>query len=148
MIQNCVKICEMFFPLNRTKQQTAHRSSFAAAGCFPFQRAHTDRGFWECQTGSYHRWFLQTQLGWWNFPVRQVQKETFHYVLMSRSLTFDTVYRCCSYFGLFMCGHPKEGHEDHSVNGALYVGDLRRGRQHGKVEATRGVTQVWIQAPL
>lgn len=64
------------------------------------------------------------------------------YALMSRSLTFYTVYRCCTYFGLFMRGHPKEGQEDQSVNGALDVGDRRRGRQRGKVEATRSVTQV------
>lgn len=67
---------------------------------------------------------------------------------MSRSLTFYTIYRCCSYFGLFMCGHPKESQEDQSVNGALYVGDRRRRRQRDKVEATRSMTQVWIQAPL
>lgn len=49
---------------------------------------------------------------------------------------------CCSYLGLFMCGHPEEGQEDRPVDGALHVGHRRRGGQGGEVEATRSVMQV------
>lgn len=41
-----------------------------------------------------------------------------------------------------MCGHPEEGQEDRSVNGALHVGHRRGGGQSDKVEAARSVMQV------
>lgn len=49
---------------------------------------------------------------------------------------------------LLVCGHAEEGEEDPPVEGALHVGHGRRGGQPSQVQASGGVTQVRVQAPL